>query len=127
MFNLTDIIILAFDMVGFECQQELFSHPYATSEVQYLELIKMGKCCSGDVDSVVPITSTRYAINKLKLPVKTAWRPWSINDEVGGYVEEYEGLTLVTVRDAGHFVPSYQPARALTMISSFLQGVLRPP
>ncbi|MBA0704188.1 hypothetical protein Golax_016460 [Gossypium laxum] len=82
---------------------------------------------SGDVDSVVPITSTRYAINKLKLPVKTAWRPWSINDEVGGYVEEYEGLTLVTVRDAGHLVPSYQPARALTMISSFLQGVLPPP
>ncbi|TYI73475.1 hypothetical protein E1A91_D07G131100v1 [Gossypium mustelinum] len=82
---------------------------------------------SGDVDSVVPITSTRYAINKLKLPVKTAWRPWSINDEVGGYVEEYEGLTLVTVRDAGHFVPSYHPARALTMISSFLQGVLPPP
>ncbi|MBA0757715.1 hypothetical protein Gotri_020783, partial [Gossypium trilobum] len=77
----------------------------------------------GDVDSVVPITSTMYAINKLKLPVKTAWRPWSINDEVGGYVEEYEGLTLVT----GHFVPSYQPARALTMISSFLQGVLPPP
>ncbi|TYJ26542.1 hypothetical protein E1A91_A07G126900v1 [Gossypium mustelinum] len=56
---------------------------------------------SGDVDSVVPITSTRYAIQKLKLPVKTAWRPWSTNDEVGGYVEEYEGLTLVTVRDAG--------------------------
>ncbi|KAL1161428.1 hypothetical protein V6Z11_A07G133100 [Gossypium hirsutum] len=26
---------------------------------------------SGDVDVVVPITSTRYAINKLKLPVKT--------------------------------------------------------
>ncbi|MBA0674672.1 hypothetical protein Goari_016255, partial [Gossypium aridum] len=81
---------------------------------------------SGDVDSVVPITSTRYAIQKLKLPVKAAWRPWSTNDEVGGYVEEYEGLTLVTVRDAGHLVPSYQPARALTMISSFLQGALPP-
>ncbi|XVE59733.1 hypothetical protein DITRI_Ditri05aG0070000 [Diplodiscus trichospermus] len=82
---------------------------------------------SGDVDSVVPITSTRYGINTLNLPVKTAWRPWSNNDEVGGYVEEYEGLTLVTVRGAGHFVPSYQPARALTMISSFLQGALPPP
>ncbi|GMI93358.1 serine carboxypeptidase-like 40 [Hibiscus trionum] len=82
---------------------------------------------SGDVDSVVPITSTRYGINKLKLPIKTAWRPWSTDDEVGGYVVEYEGLTLVTVRDAGHFVPSYQPARALTMISSFLGGALPPP
>ncbi|PPS04807.1 hypothetical protein GOBAR_AA15855 [Gossypium barbadense] len=88
-----------------------------------LRQYKLHTVC-GDVDSVVPI---RYAINKLKLPVKTAWRPWSINDEVGGYVEEYEGLTSVTVRDAGHFVPSYQPARALTMISSFLQGVLPPP
>ncbi|XP_022756068.1 putative serine carboxypeptidase-like 23 [Durio zibethinus] len=82
---------------------------------------------SGDVDSVVPITSTRYGINLLKLPVKTAWRPWSNNKEVGGYLVEYEGLTLVTVRGAGHFVPRDQPARALTMISSFLQGVLPPP
>ncbi|KAG4191765.1 hypothetical protein ERO13_A07G115100v2 [Gossypium hirsutum] len=82
---------------------------------------------SGDVDSVVPITSTRYAINELKLPLKTAWRAWSTHNQVGGYVEEYEGLTLVTVRDAGHLVPSYQPARSLTMISSFLQGLLPPP
>ncbi|XWS73771.1 hypothetical protein CRYUN_Cryun02cG0157800 [Craigia yunnanensis] len=82
---------------------------------------------SGDVDAVVPITSTRYGINILKLPIKTAWRPWSNNEEVGGYVVEYEGLTLVTVREAGHFVPSYQPARALTMISSFLTGALPPP
>nr|KJB09189.1 hypothetical protein B456_001G128600 [Gossypium raimondii] len=82
---------------------------------------------SGDVDSVVPITSTRYAINELKLPLKTAWRAWSTDNQVGGYVEEYEGLTLVTVRDAGHLVPSYQPARSLTMISSFLLGLLPPP
>ncbi|KAK8501886.1 hypothetical protein V6N13_023332 [Hibiscus sabdariffa] len=82
---------------------------------------------SGDVDSVVPITSTRYALNKLMLPIKTVWRSWSTNDEVGGYVEEYDGLTLVTVRDAGHLVPSYQPARALTIISSFLAGALPPP
>ncbi|KAA3458978.1 serine carboxypeptidase 2-like [Gossypium australe] len=82
---------------------------------------------SGDVDSVVPISSTRYAINELKLPLKTAWRAWSTHNQVGGYVEEYEGLTLVTVRDAGHLVPSYQPARSLAMISSFLQGLLPPP
>ncbi|MBA0674674.1 hypothetical protein Goari_016257, partial [Gossypium aridum] len=46
---------------------------------------------------------------------------------VGGYVEEYEGVTLVTVRDAGHLVPSYQPARSLTMISSFLLRLFSPP
>ncbi|KAJ6813972.1 serine carboxypeptidase-like 40 [Iris pallida] len=82
---------------------------------------------SGDVDGVVPITSTRYSIKMLGLPVKNSWRPWYINSEVGGYVEEYDGLTLATIRGAGHEVPSYQPERALTMISSFLEGKLPPP
>ncbi|KAE8671807.1 Serine carboxypeptidase-like 40, putative isoform 2 [Hibiscus syriacus] len=82
---------------------------------------------SGDLDSIVPVTSTRYAINKLKLPIKTAWRPWSTDEEVGGYVVEYDSLTFVTVRGAGRLVPSYQPARALAMISSFLGGALPPP
>ncbi|KAJ0935162.1 putative carboxypeptidase D [Helianthus annuus] len=38
--------------------------------------------CSGDVDAQVPITSSRYAINALKLPIETAWRPWYLNKEV---------------------------------------------
>ncbi|ESR59656.1 hypothetical protein CICLE_v100180622mg, partial [Citrus x clementina] len=81
----------------------------------------------GDIDGVVPITSTRYSISSLNLPIKTPWYPWYINaNEVGGYVEGYEGLTFVTVRGAGHFVPSYQPKRALVMIASFLQGILPP-
>jgi len=46
--------------------------------------------------------------------------------QVGGYVEEYEGLTLATVRGSGHMVPSYQPERALAMVTSFLQGKLPP-
>lgn len=47
--------------------------------------------------------------------------------QVGGYVVKYKGVTFVTVRGAGHMVPSYQPERALTMIQSFFQGVLPPP
>ncbi|KAK9270572.1 hypothetical protein L1049_026153 [Liquidambar formosana] len=81
---------------------------------------------SGDMDGRVPITSSRYAINTLKLLVDTAWRPWYSNNEVGGYVVGYKGVVLTTVRGAGHMVPSYQPERALTMISSFLQGILPP-
>jgi len=46
--------------------------------------------------------------------------------QVGGYVIGYKGLALVTVRGAGHMVPSYQPNRALAMISSFLLGQLPP-
>ncbi|KAI8548710.1 hypothetical protein RHMOL_Rhmol07G0295200 [Rhododendron molle] len=82
---------------------------------------------SGDIDGRVPITSSRYSINTFKLPVETAWRPWYSNGEVGGYVVGYKGLVLTTVRGAGHTVPSYQPERALNMISSFLQATLPPP
>ncbi|GMN40051.1 hypothetical protein TIFTF001_009279 [Ficus carica] len=82
---------------------------------------------SGDIDGRVPVTSSRYSINTFKLPVLSAWRPWYSSKEVGGYVIEYKGLILTTVRGAGHLVPSYQPERALTMISSFLQGKLPTP
>ncbi|PRQ27615.1 putative carboxypeptidase D [Rosa chinensis] len=81
---------------------------------------------SGDTDANVPGTSSRYSINRLKLPIEKPWRPWNSNGEVGGYVIGYRGLTFATVRGAGHMVPSYQPQRALTLISSFLQGTLPP-
>ncbi|KAJ0818770.1 putative carboxypeptidase D [Helianthus annuus] len=82
---------------------------------------------SGDIDGRVPVTSSRYSVNKLKIPVVIPWRPWYYNKEVGGYVVGYEGsMVLTTVRGAGHTVPSYQPQRALVMISSFLQGILPP-
>ncbi|XP_058223490.1 serine carboxypeptidase 1-like isoform X1 [Rhododendron vialii] len=83
---------------------------------------------SGDNDGRIPVTASRYSINTLKLAVKNAWRAWYSNSDqdVGGYVVEYEGLVLTTVRGAGHHVPSNQPDRSLTMISSFLRGTLPP-
>ncbi|XP_042380495.1 serine carboxypeptidase II-3-like isoform X1 [Zingiber officinale] len=82
---------------------------------------------SGDIDGRVPVTSTRYSLNELGLAVKSPWRAWMLNNEVGGYTTVYEhNLTFATVRGAGHEVPSYQPARALQMIKSFLQGVPLP-
>ncbi|KAF3339451.1 hypothetical protein FCM35_KLT16922 [Carex littledalei] len=78
---------------------------------------------SGDIDSVVPITNTKKAVKAMQLTVKKPWRPWNCNDQVlGGFVEEYEGLSLVTVRGAGHMVPSNQPLRAFTVITYFLEG-----
>ncbi|KAI3448095.1 hypothetical protein Pfo_004760 [Paulownia fortunei] len=81
---------------------------------------------SGDTDSVVPITTTRYSMPKLGAAVKTPWYPWYNQGEVGGYAVEYQNITFVSIRGAGHFVPSYQPERALTLFSSFLEGKLPP-
>ena len=42
--------------------------------------------------------------------------------QVGGRMVEYEGLTFVTVRGAGHLVPLNKPSEALSLIHSFLTG-----
>ncbi|XP_071902560.1 serine carboxypeptidase 1-like [Coffea arabica] len=81
---------------------------------------------SGDIDSVCSVTTTRYALNNLRLSAKTPWYAWYTQGEVGGYAVEYENLTFVAVRGAGHLVPSYQPARALTLFSLFLVEKLPP-
>ncbi|KAG0544138.1 hypothetical protein BDA96_02G249200 [Sorghum bicolor] len=82
---------------------------------------------SGDFDSVCPLPTTRYSIHDLNLRITTPWRPWTVNMEVGGYVQQYKGgFTFVSVRGAGHMVPSSQPERALVLLDSFFKGVLPP-
>ncbi|XP_074281508.1 serine carboxypeptidase-like 33 [Silene latifolia] len=77
---------------------------------------------SGDVDGRVPAIGSRYCVESLGLPVKTPWRTWFHNNQVGGRIVEYDGLTFVTVRGAGHLVPLNKPSEALALIHSFLTG-----
>jgi serine carboxypeptidase-like clade 2 len=80
---------------------------------------------SGDVDAIVPVTGTRNWLNKLGLPVVEPWAPWTDSEgQVGGYKVKYDGLTFLTVRDAGHMVPYCQPQRALDFFGAGLKGKL---
>ncbi|XP_059635963.1 serine carboxypeptidase II-2 [Cornus florida] len=91
----------------------------------YRELIRSGLriwIFSGDTDAVIPVTSTRYSIKALRLPTVGPWRAWYDDGQVGGWTQEYEGLTFVTVRGAGHEVPLHKPKLALSLIKSFLAG-----
>ncbi|KAK8991191.1 hypothetical protein V6N11_062213 [Hibiscus sabdariffa] len=83
----------------------------------YEELIHEGLriwIFSGDTDAAIPITSTRYTIDALKLPT------------VGGRTQEYKGLNFLSVRGAGHEVPKHRPKQALTLIKAFLAGTSMP-
>nr|CAB3458833.1 unnamed protein product [Digitaria exilis] len=66
----------------------------------------------------------RYSVNQLQLPVAAKWRPWFSDTKYKG--KEKGSLSLVTVRGAGHEVPSYQPKRALVLVQSFLAGKTLP-
>ncbi|KAG4929436.1 hypothetical protein JHK82_046501 [Glycine max] len=91
----------------------------------YTKLIKGGLkiwIYSGDADGRVPVIGTRYCVEALGLPLKSRWRTWYHDNQVGGRIVEYEGLTYVTVRGAGHLVPLNKPSEALSLIHSFLTG-----
>ena len=61
------------------------------SEAGFIPLLKKSQMslywmkCSGDIDGRVPVTSTLYSINEMKLSVKTAWHPWFLNQEVTSF------------------------------------------
>ena len=57
------------------------------------------------------------------------WRPWYVGEphssSVAGYVVEYDvptEFTFMTIKGAGHMVPTFRPRESLTMMSRFLAG-----
>ncbi|KAK1664671.1 hypothetical protein QYE76_052830 [Lolium multiflorum] len=91
----------------------------------YAKLIKAGLrvwLYSGDADGRVPVIGSRYCVEALALPIKTQWQPWYLNQQVAGRFVEYHGMTMVTIRGAGHLVPLNKPAEGLTLIDTFLLG-----
>ncbi|KAG5066582.1 hypothetical protein AAZX31_04G142300 [Glycine max] len=114
------------------CSDEVFTNwkdsPRTVLNI-YHELIQMGLriwVFSGNTDVVIPVTSTRYSIKALDLPTVSPWRAWYDDGEVGGWTQEYAGLTFVVVRGAGHEVPLHSPKLALTLFKAFLAGTSMP-
>ncbi|XP_057976158.1 serine carboxypeptidase-like 40 [Malania oleifera] len=81
---------------------------------------------SGDIDGVLPVTSTKSSIKAMNMTTKFPWYPWYLNEEVAGYALEFNGLTFSTIRGAGHEAPSYEPNKALALFTHFLSGTLLP-
>lgn len=44
--------------------------------------LSRGEYCSGDTDSVVPVTATRFSLSHLKMKVKKPWYPWYSGGQV---------------------------------------------
>lgn len=96
----------------------------------YPELIKANLqilIYSGDVDGRVPFTGTAAWVDSLQQPLQDYWVQWYFNDDeglqTGGFKTVYEGIQFITIRGAGHMVPQFAPAAALTFFSKFLQGI----
>ena len=64
---------------------------------------------------------------KLGMTSLETFRPWVVDQVPAGYVTTYKNpvgpanFTFITVKEAGHMVPQYQPARAFELFRRFLR------
>jgi len=79
---------------------------------------------SGDDDSVCSTEGTQSWIWDLGYRhVGRKWNTYTFNDQTAGYFTQFKGkLGFLTIRNAGHEVPTYQPEIALDMFTKYLKG-----
>jgi serine carboxypeptidase-like clade 1 len=76
---------------------------------------------SGDTDGAVPTLGTQGWIATLNWPVTESWRAYTIDNQVAGYLESYEGnFTFATVHGAGHMAPQFKRAETYHLIFNWV-------
>jgi len=81
---------------------------------------------NGDLDLACNFLGDQWFVNRLQAPLKNAKRPWLVVDEQGqnqiaGFVKDFEGISYMTVKGAGHMVPTDKPYESLEMLKRFLK------
>jgi len=102
----------------------------------YPELVKKLRIMiyNGDADACVPYIGNEEWISDLEsqgiLQESKPWTPWftkGVNQAPAGYVTKFsvngseQEFKFVTIRLAGHMVPTFQPEAAFGMFSTFLE------
>ena len=80
---------------------------------------------NGDTDPAITSFATQNWTSHLgfdELP-HGSWRPWTVDgcQKMGGYVQRYEGgFDFLTIRGAGHMVPTYKPEASFAFLQAWL-------
>uniref|UniRef100_A0A2P2I6N2 Carboxypeptidase n=1 Tax=Hirondellea gigas TaxID=1518452 RepID=A0A2P2I6N2_9CRUS len=103
-----------------------YTRNYETVMPIYAELLKMNYrilIYNGDTDLVCNFLGAQWDFEGLNRTVKSEYRSWKVDGQVAGFVKEFNGLTLLTVKGSGHMVPQFRPKAALSMFESFIDNV----
>lgn len=78
---------------------------------------------SGNADGAVPTQGTRDWINSLGWKITKRYAPFYIEDrQVGGYVEEYDGLTFTSIQGVGHMAAQWSPVATRHAVMQFIRN-----
>ncbi|MBN3288531.1 PPGB protein, partial [Polyodon spathula] len=102
---------------------------YMDVRKQYLKLLGALKyrvlVYNGDVDMACNFLGDEWFVESLQQQVQVKRRTWLYNNgqnqQVGGFVKEFSNIAFLTVKGAGHMVPTDKPIAAFTMFSRFLK------
>ena len=80
---------------------------------------------NGDTDPAINSFEAQNWTSHLGFDIEQDWRPWTIDGcrRMGGYVTRYAGdFDFLTIRGAGHMVPTYKPAASFVFLNAWLQN-----
>ncbi|XP_063315232.1 lysosomal protective protein-like [Pelobates fuscus] len=81
---------------------------------------------NGDVDMACNFLGNEWFLDSLNITFKANYRPWLYTEEgikqIAGFVKEFSNLTFVTVKGAGHMVPTDKPNVAFVMFSHYIRN-----
>ncbi|XP_056210992.1 lysosomal protective protein [Falco biarmicus] len=103
---------------------------YMQMNDQYLKLLGATKyrilVYNGDVDMACNFLGDEWFVDSLCQKVQVARRPWLYTEggenQIGGFVKEFTNIAFLTVKGAGHMVPTDRPLSAFTMFSRFIKN-----
>ncbi|XP_041375528.1 lysosomal protective protein-like [Gigantopelta aegis] len=108
-----------------------YKRKYTDMSAQYGKVLKAGirgLVYNGDIDMACNFLGDEWFVDSLGLKMIAERKPWFFiqkddTKQVAGYVKTFTNLTLVTVRGAGHMVPTDRAVPALKMFSHFLKNI----
>ncbi|GMI12231.1 hypothetical protein TrVE_jg10486 [Triparma verrucosa] len=80
---------------------------------------------NGDTDPGINSFVAQNWTSHVGLEETQPWRSWTLDSclKMGGYVTRYEGnFDFVTIRGAGHMVPTYKPDAAFEMFRTWIEN-----
>ena len=80
---------------------------------------------NGDTDPALDSFQAQNWTMNIGLNEIEEWRPWTLDGcrRMGGYVTRYDGkFDFVTIRGAGHMVPTNKPEAAFTFFKAWIRG-----
>ncbi len=76
---------------------------------------------SGATDGAVPTRGSRLWITNMGWEVLESYRPYFVNNnELGGFIEERDGLTFATIHGVGHMAPQWKREETYYLIFNWL-------